>query len=235
MYNILLITNNNIIKNAFSEYFSGNAFYNVTINAKDLNLVNYDVLVIDHDLYDKYEYLFNNKEVNIKTFLLTDNKYNFNSFTNNYNILYPIFKPVCMEYFEHVLNGIFNNYNDNIDKYRYEIIRLFKELGLSQKLYGTRILYDLLIEIMAYNMDINIKLYCYLSIKYKKSYYCIEKNIRYAIKSSFNKKGNDELKNRLFGYIVDYDNGTISNLSFIYDIIPEIKYNLYKKELVLKD
>ena len=235
MYKILLITKDNIIKNAFSEYFNGNAFYNVIINNRDLTLSNYDILVIDHNLYNKYEYLFNNKEVTIKTFLLTDYKYDFHSFINNYNILYPMFKPVCMEYFEQLLNGIFSNYNSDIDRYRYEITRLFKELGLSKKLYGTRLLYDLLIEVLAYNMDISIKMYNYLSIKYNKPYYCIEKNIRYAIKSSLNKKGNDDIKNRLFGYIIDYDNGTISNLSFIYDIIPEIKYNLYKKELVIKD
>lgn len=234
MYNVMLLSQNSKINKAFQNYFKGNAFYNVTISNKIDNTVikDYDVLIIDYGMYTKYNYIFMNKEDNIKIFLLASNTEEVIPIFNNYNIIYPIFKPICMEYFEELLNRILNNYNNDIDLFRYEIIRLFKELGLSFKLYGTRFLYDLLIEHLCYNMDISTKMYDFLSNKYNKRYHSIEKDIRYALKACFDDGKSYEARYRIFGYC--YKGDVISNLSFIYNVVPEIKYNLNNKKLTYK-
>ena len=234
MYSVILLSQNNKINKAFQNHFKGNAFYNVIITDKiDNNLIDdCDVLVIDYEMYIKYDYIFKNREVNIRTFLLAANKDELVPFFNNYNLLYPIFKPICMEYFEELLNRLLSNYNNDIDLFRYEIIRLFKELGLSFKLFGTRFLYDLLIEHLCYNMDISTKMYDYLAIKYNKKYHSIEKNIRYALKDCFDDGKSYEARYRIFGYC--YKGDVISNLSFIYNVVPEIKYNLNNKKLTYK-
>ncbi len=232
MNKILVLSNDSKIKHSFNKHFKENAFYNVIINDNINNLNNYDILVIDYELYINNENIICN---NIKIFIIVSNEYDFRVFSNNLNIYYPLFMPICVAYFEQLLNGIYSNYSNNIDLFRYEIIRLFKELGLSFKLSGSRFLYDLLIESLCNCMKINIKMYDYLSMKYKIPHYCIEKNIRYALKVCFDNANNTDIKDKLFGYCCNPDTGVISNLSFIYNIIPEIKYNIYKKELVLKD
>ena len=81
-------------------------------------------------------------------------------------------------------------------------------------------------------MDISIKMYDYLGIKYNKNYHSIEKNIRYALKTCFDDGKTGEKRYNIFGYC--YKGDAISNLSFIYNIVPEIRYNLNNKKLTYK-
>lgn len=234
MYSVILLSNDSKVIKAFQDYFKGNAFYNVVItdNVNNININDYDILVIDYDMYIKYDYIFMNNEVNIKTFLLVSNKKETLPIFKNYNLIYSLYKPLCMEYFEELLNEILSNYNNDMDLFRYEIIRLFKEIGLSFKLFGTRYLYDLLIEHLCYKMNVSIKMYDFLAYKYNKSFNSVEKNIRYALKTCFDDGKTDEKRYQVFGYC--YKGDAISNLSFIYNIVPEIRFNLNNKKLTYK-
>jgi hypothetical protein len=131
---------------------------------------------------------------------------------------------------DEIINQYFNNEVITIDVFRGMILDIFKELGLSLKLSGTKFLFISIILVLCERREVDNRLYELVSERYNEPVRNVIKAISYAISTCFNKGGNEDLKRKIFGYCYSERTGSISNYNFIYNISTYILYSTKAKE-----
>lgn len=236
MRNILLLSDDNNLIKSFKEYYKDSSFYNVEIFERIDNndIASYDAIIIDYFMSNNDGYnILSNISMDIYVFvILPDLKMQMMPFLREFNIYYIFYKPVCVSFVEHIMNIVFSNNINNIDLFRREIVKVFIELGLSFKLQGTRYIFYIILQILCRAKEVNGDLYSIVGEEYHKKEESIKKSITYAIKTCFNKGGNDDIKQEMFGNCSDEETGLVTNFDFIYNITVYIMCIIKEKELV---
>ena len=236
MKRLLLLSNDSKLKNSFIEYYKDSSFYCIKVSntIDNININKFDAIILDYFMcnQDGYNII---KSIKIDTFLfiiLPNVRINMFSILKDVTINYLFFKPVNMSSFDRIINLFFYN---GVVSYRRELLNLFKELGLSYKLLGTKYLFYIISAVLSENIEINEKLYDLASEHFNVDVNNIIKDISYAIKTCFDNPSNLELKKEIFGYSYSIRTWAVSNLTFIYNICIYISYCAQEKEYIKKN
>ena len=237
MKKLLVLSDDNIVKNSFIDYYKDSSFYYVDFYERNnVNINDYDGIIIDFFMNNN-KWLSIMKEVNRNKYIfiiLPDLNINLNPILNQITINYIFHKPLCMYYVEEILNSYYYDGVKTYLSFKRELFIVFKELGLSFKLLGTKYLFYMLSLVLCDNKEIDMNLYLLTSNHYNVPEDNVIKDISYAVLYCFNKTENDLLKEKIFGYSSSKNNGSMTNLNFIYNIYVYILYCVSEEEFIKK-
>ena len=234
MKKLLVLSEDNTLIKSFIEYYNKSSFYYVEIYERNnININDYDGIIVDFFMKDIDWYNIIKQARDSYIFIVIPNlSINLKPILKHITINYIFYKPLCMEYFDEIMNYYYYDGIKTYLSYRREIYIIFKELGLPLKLLGTKYLFFMLSLVLTEKVKINMNLYYLTSKHYNVPVENVIKDISYAIESSFNKGGNKEFKERIFGYSSSKKNGSMSNLNFVYSLYVYIMYCVPEEELV---
>ena len=236
MKRVLLLSKDNKLKNSFMDYYKDSSFYHIEYldDIDNIDISNYDAIIIDYFMcnQDGYHIIKSIKDNTFIFIILPDIRINMFAILKELTINYLFFKPINMASFERIMDLFFYN---GVISYRGELFNLFKELGLSYKLLGTKYLSYLISSVLSENLEINEKLYILVSEHFNVEVDNIIKNISYAIKTCFDNPSNQELKKEIFGYTYSKRTWVVTNLNFINNVCIYISYCSPKKEYIKKN
>lgn len=232
---VLLIDDDTILSNMIIDFFKTSSnieIFKYASNGQDglsiieKNTNDFDLIVLDL-VMPKKDGIYVINELRIKEIfkkIIVVSSYNSHSIINQVSSLgvdYFILKPFDFIDLEHKIVDIY--YNKKTNNQVKCIDDLLHEIGFSSHIKGYLYLKEAL-NIIKCNKVSNIKLtkdiYPFIASKYETTSINVERSIRHAIETSFN-KGNIDTINNLFKNSINYNKSRPSNLEFIMTI-----YNL---------
>lgn len=234
MKKLLVLSDDNTLMELFINYYKDSSFYYVVFyDGKDMDINQFDGIIIDFFMQNRDWYDVLKKIKNSFVFIIVpDLIVNIKKLLNRIPVNYIFHKPFSMEFFNGILNCYYYSDIKTCLSYKREIYLIFKELGFSFKLLGTKYLFYMLTLVLCENKEIDTNLYVLTSKYYNVIVDNVIKDVSYAIETCFDKGENYELKERIFGYTTKKDSGTIKNLTFIYSIYVYSLYCLPDDELI---
>jgi hypothetical protein len=234
MKRLLVLSDDNTLIKSFINYYKDSSFYCVVIyDGKDMDLNQFDGIIIDFFMQNNDWYSVLKKIKNSYVFIIVpDLIVNIKKLLNKVPINYVFHKPFSMEFLEGMLNYYFYDDIKTSLSYKREIYMIFKELGFSFKLLGTKYLFYMLSLVLSEDKEIDTNLYYLTSNYYNEVADNVIKDVSYAIEKCFDNGENYELKEKIFGYTTKKDSGTVKNLTFIYNIYVYILYCLPDEEIL---
>lgn len=228
--NVLIINKDVDKKDSIIKYFSNNSLINISSN-----ISNYDILILDYSLLDKYM----NDIILSKTIIIS-------SFINpldihkiiDLGIKYFLLEPFSLEDLESTiieLSLMNKKSSKTVDLVNYNldisITNILHNLGVPDHIKGFNYIMEGIKLIYYYPYlahFITKKLYPEIAKKYYTTDYCVERSIRHAIELSFTRASLD-LIDDIFGYSLDYDKAKPTNSEYLITIANKLRLDLYKK------
>ena len=241
--NVLMIDDNEIIRNKVKEYFSKHEVINLVLTAvngsEGLDYIlnqqdKYDLIIMDLIMpeIDGIEILERMKEngVNKHVIILTSYKKEYTvKAVSEYNIDYYMLKPFNLESLEKRILEIMNvkevKYSEKDQEIRLKISDMLHKLGMPSHIRGYQYIRDGIM-IMYKEPDmlkgITKEIYPEIANKYDTTSSRVERAIRHAIEVSW-ARGDYQLMEKYFGNSVDYDRSKPTNAEFIVTLTDRLR------------
>lgn len=246
---LLIIDDNELLVKMIDDYFKGNQNIKINLTAKngkegieqiENNQEDFDVLLLDivmpeKDGIDVLEYMKKNA-IDKRVIVMT--AYNSSDMIHRIAYLgadYIIIKPFEIKVLEEKIMYIIDrNYlNDNMmDLFHYDlqrtIIHILHELGVPSHIQGYEYIKEGILSVYKNNVSTASKeIYQRIAIKYDSTISRVERSIRHAIETSWN-RGNWDLMEELFGNSIDSEKAKPTNSEYIMTIAEKLKIDFYK-------
>ena len=234
MKRLLVLSDDNTLMKSFIDYYKDSSFYFVVIyDGNDMDIDQFDGIIIDFFMQNTdWCNILKRIKNNYVFIIVPDLVVNIKKLLNCIPVNYVFHKPLSMELLEGIMNRYFYSDIRTYLSYKREIYMIFKELGFSFKLLGTKYLFYMLSLVLSEDKEIDTNLYYLTSNYYNEVADNVIKDVSYAIEKCFDNGENYELKEKIFGYTTKKDSGTVKNLTFIYNIYVYILYCLPDDELI---
>ena len=234
MKRLLVLSDDNTLMKSFIDYYKDSSFYFVVIyDGNDMDIDQFDGIIIDFFMQNTdWCNILKRIKNNYVFIIVPDLVVNIKKLLNCIPVNYVFHKPLSMELLEGIMNRYFYSDIRTYLSYKREIYIIFKELGFSFKLLGTRYLFYMLSLVLSEDKEIDTNLYYLTSKYYNEVADNVIKDVSYAIEKCFDNGENYELKEKIFGYTTKKDSGTVKNLTFIYNIYVYILYCLPDEEIL---
>ena len=246
---LLIIDDNELLVKMIDDYFIENQKIKINLTAKNgkegieqikNNLEDFDVLLLDivmpeKDGIDVLDYM---KKNSIDKRVIVMTAYNSPDMIHRIAHLgadYIIIKPFEIKTLEEKIKYIIekSTLNDNmIDLFHYDlqrtVINILHELGVPSHIQGYEYIKEGILS--AYNTNVAIaskEIYQGIARKYSSTVSRVERSIRHAIETSWN-RGNWDLMEELFGNSIDSEKAKPTNSEYIMTIAEKLKIDFYK-------